>query len=278
MSGFEQAISLSAMDGALYGPCYLPAQLWGTAMAHNNCIASNSFPETGKFCKRVAALSICVALAGCQGAEVLRQVALAGCGTSTAYLNNWWADLPEPAQVDHDPIGGYVFAYWIDDQGNVCSGDPGRNGEVGPAVVAALTPAAGAAIAANAPVAASELSAFQQIPVSFANYSASGPHLIQFYNTTYRTRSDGAVWTSRSNGVFASPIVSDIGQQSCFAPVANKVNQTVFLPSLPTSGTQDPVRCRVKAKPSPSGMSEQELQAIHIVDLPHGGNLRDIAP
>jgi len=213
--------------------------------------------------------------AGCESAAILADAAFAGCGTSTAYLSGWYADLPAQSQIDYDPIGGYVFAYWIDDLGNVCSGDPGRNGEVGPAVIPAQTPAARAAIAANSQITPAQLSTFQEIPVPYANYSATGLHFVQFYGTAFRLRSDGSIWTTQSNGTFGATTVTDIGQGSCLKPVAFKVNQTVFIPPNPTPGAQDPVRCRVKAMPASAAMSQQELQAFHVVDLPHGLALHD---
>jgi hypothetical protein len=233
-------------------------------------MARHSFSGARGLMRAVSALSLCAATAGCESAAILADAAFAGCGTSTAYLSGWYANLPAQSQIDADPFGGYVFAYWIDDLGNACSGDPGRNGEVGPAVIPAQTPAARAAIAANAPITPDQLSAFQEIPVPYANYSATGLHFVQFYSTAHRLRSDGSIWTTQSDGIFGATAVTDIGQGSCLRPVAFKVNQTLFLPPNPTSGAQDPARCRIKAMPATAAMSQQELQAFHVVDLPHG--------
>jgi hypothetical protein len=223
-------------------------------------------------------MCICAIVAGCETAAILTNAAVVGCGTSTAYLSGWWNDAPAQSQIDHDPFGGYVFAYWIDDQGNVCSGGPGQNGQVGPTVIAAQTPAAGAAIAANSQITPAQLSAFQEIPVSYANYSASGLHFVQFYSTAFRMRSDGSIWTTKTNGTFGEAVVTDIGQHSCLAPIAFKVNQTAFLPAPPTSAMQDPLRCRVRASPSTAAMSRQELQALNVIDMPHGGEIHEISP
>ncbi len=245
-------------------------------MARSNALAGHSFRRAKGLARAVAALSICAAAASCESAAILADAAFASCGTSTAYLSGWYADLPAQSQIDYDPFGGYVFAYWIDDLGNVCNGDPGRNGEVGPAVIPAETPAARAAIAANSQITPAQLSAFQEIPVPYANYSSAGLHFVQFYSTAFRLRSDGSTWTTKSNGTFGAATVTDIGQRSCLKPIAFKVNQTVFLLSNPTSGAQDPVRCRVKAMPTTAAMSQHELQAFHVVDLPHGMALHDI--
>lgn len=233
-------------------------------------MAGHPFNRARDLVRAAAALSMCAATAGCESAAILADAAFASCGTSTAYLNGWYANLPSQSQIDMDPFGGYVFAYWIDDLGNVCSGDPGRNGQVGPAAIPAQTSAARAAVAANSPITPEQLSAFQEIPVPYANYSATGLHFVQFYNTAFRQRSDGSIWTTRNNGIFGATTVADIGQGSCLKPVAFKVNQTPFLPPNPTSGAQDPARCRVKAMPTTAAMSQQELQAFHVVDLPNG--------
>ncbi|MES1157197.1 MAG: hypothetical protein ABUL73_05405 [Alphaproteobacteria bacterium] len=224
----------------------------------------------------VAVVCVCALAAQCKSTEVLTQAALASCGTSTAYLSGWWTN--PPAQIDHDPFGGYVFVYWIDNLGNVCSGDPGVSGQVGPAVIPAQTPAASAAIAANAPITQAQLTTFQEIPISYAHYSASGLHFVQFYSTAFRMRADGSIWTTKSNGVFGAPLVADLGHPACIAPIAFKANQASFLPTAAPSGTQDPVRCRIKASPATTTMSDQELQAAHVMDLPHGGDIHEIQP
>lgn len=226
----------------------------------------------------ISALGLCAAMTGCRTSAVLKDAAFASCGTSTAYLSGWWADLPSQSPPNHDPFGGYVFAYWVDDQDNVCSGDPGRNGVVGPAVIAAQTLAASAALAANVPITPEQLSAFQQIPMSFRNYEGSGLHFVQFYTTSIRMRADGSVWSNRSDGVYGAPVVTDIGQRSCLTPVAFKVSQGPLLPSFSDTSVQDPVRCRVKVAPVPTAMTKQELAAFHVLDLPHGGDVHDVAP
>src|SRR6185295_8205405 len=102
----------------------------------------------------------------------------------------------------------------------------------------------------NSQITPTQLSAFQEIPVSYANYSASGLHFVQFYSTAFRMRSDESIWTTKSNGTFGETVVTDIGQHSCLTPIAFKVNQTPFLPVSSSSAAQDPVRCRVRASPS----------------------------
>lgn len=223
--------------------------------------------------KIVAALGAGLLVPGCETASDLADAALASCSAPVAYLSGWGASLP--TAPDYDPFGGYVFAYWIDDQGNACSGDPGRNGQVGPAVIRAMTPGADAAVATNGPISSTQLSAYQQIPFSYANYGAGGLHFVQFYATAFRARADGAIWTTKSDGVFGRTVVVDMAAPGCLSPTAFKVNALVFPPGGPPSAGQDPQRCRVKASPA-GPMDRQALDGVHVTDLPHGGEVREI--
>lgn len=227
--------------------------------------------------RRLAAVAmLCLSAAGCSTGVVLKDAVLGACGTSTVFMGDWWTRVPASPPVQNDPMGGYQFVYWVDNAGNVCHGDPGRNGQVGPAVVAAQLPAARNAAAAQAVITPQQLEAFQKIPVAFANYSASGPHFAQFNNTLWRGRADGKTFSTRSNGVLSIPAVTNIGSNACFGPVAFKVVQTLFLPTpLPTTG-QDPARCRVRAMPSGASMTQADLEKFDVSSLPHGTEIVEI--
>src|SRR4051794_23081064 len=73
-------------------------------------------------------LGFCLLEKGCQTIPVLAEAALYGCGTGNVYLSGWWSNTPDKSAIAYDPIGGYIFAYWVDDSGNVCHGTPGVNG------------------------------------------------------------------------------------------------------------------------------------------------------
>ncbi len=227
--------------------------------------------------RRVAPVAmLCLSAAGCSTSVVLEDAVLGACGTSTVFMGDWWVRVPASRPVENDPMGGFQFVYWVDDAGNACHGDPGRNGQVGPALVTAQLPAARNAAAIQAVVTPRQLKAFQEIPVAFANYSASGPHFAQFNNTLWRSRADGKTFSTRSDGVLSIPAVTNIGSNACFGPVAFKVAQTLFLPSpLPTSG-QDPARCRVRAMPAGASMTEADLKKFDVLGLPHGTEIVEI--
>lgn len=220
--------------------------------------------------------ALCLCAGGCASTVVLRDAVFAACGTSTVFMSSWFAQVPAGSVIENDPIGGYQFVYWVDDAGNACHGDPGRNGQVGPAVIAAQLPAARNAAAAQAVITPQQLTAFQEIPVAFANYAASGPHFAQFNNTLWRSRGDGKGFSTRSGGVMSIPAVTSIGSNACFGPVAFKVVQTLFLPSpLPATG-QDLGRCRVRAMPSGATMTEADLKKFDVSTLPHGNAIVEI--
>lgn len=213
---------------------------------------------------------LALAIGGCSTAVVLKDAALAACGSSTVYLNGWYAGVADPAAVENDPIGGYQLVYWVDDAGNACHGDPGRNGQPGPAAIVGYRSQARAAAQTQAVITPEQLRQFQEIPLSLAYYSGSGPHFAQFYNTIWRSRADGTTFQSNSAGVMAIPELVEIGSKGCTAPIAFRVPQVLPLPSMAPSSTQDPVRCKVRARPSATAMSEAECKAADVFALPHG--------
>lgn len=114
-----------------------------------------------------------------------------------------------------------------------------------------------------------QLKTFQEIPVSFDNYSGSGLHFVQFYNTLMRSRADGKTYSS--DATFSIPTVMEIGTKSCVAPVAFRLNSVLFLPSASTMETaQDPARCKVLVMPTDTSMSEENRKKYHVLDLKHG--------
>lgn len=215
-------------------------------------------------------LVLCLFASGCATTAVLKDAALYSCGTNTVYLSGWRANTPDQSSIEIDPMGGYQFAYWVDDAGNACHGDPGRNGQAGPAVITAYKPKADELAANQSSITEEQLKAFQEITVSFDNYSGSGLHFVQFNNTVWRSRSDGKTFKGNSNGVISIPTVTEIGSKSCIAPVEFHAIQTIFLSSRGPATSQDPDRCRVRAMPSGAAMSEEDRKKYDVFDLTHG--------
>ncbi len=208
---------------------------------------------------------------GCETMAVLKDSALYSCGTSTVYLSGWWSNVQDKPSIEVDPMGGYQFVYWIDDSGNVCHGNPGSNGQPGPAVINTYKPQA-YALAGNATsITAEQLKAFQEIPVPYDNYAGAGMHFVQFYNTLWRKRADGKTYQLRSDGMSSIPNVIELGNKACVAPVAFQTEMMAFIPLLLSpASAQSPDKCKVRAMPVTVTMSEDDRKKYDVANLPHG--------
>ena len=69
-----------------------------------------------------------------------------------------------------DPIGGYLFLYWIDDQGNACHGQPGVSGQPGAIYVDAFQQQAYDLANQKGIITTSQLVEFQKIPYRIDSY------------------------------------------------------------------------------------------------------------
>ena len=224
-------------------------------------------------------LLISLLIESCASAKILTQAALADCNTSTVYLGAWWNHVADTVSLQLDPMGGYQFAYWIDDAGNVCHGDPGKNGQLGPAVLKAYRPQAFAVADKGTILSADRLKELQEIPVPLAPYAGSGFHFVQFYNTLWRTRADGKTFRSTVTGPLSIPNIIEVGSGACVAPVSKLASGygTVILPSMNANQTrQDPNHCKVRAMPVDVNMSEADRKKYSAMDLPHGGEVYNV--
>ncbi len=224
-------------------------------------------------------LVLCSFVSGCKTAEVLKDSALYSCGTSTVYLSGWWSNMQDKPSIEVDPLGGSRFVYWVDDAGNVCHGNPGSNGQPGPAVITTYKPQAYASAVNGSVITAEQLKAFQEIPASFDNYAGSGLHFVQFYNTLWRQRADGKTYQLRSPGMSSIPNVIEVGSKSCVAPVAFRSAMMAFLPLPfpPPAATQSPDKCQVRALPAAgAAMSEEDRKNYDVINLPHGNEVYEV--
>ena len=234
---------------------------------------NNKFSKTFGF----LFLFLCLLVSGCQTMTVLKDSALYNCGTSTVYLSGWWSNLQDKPSIESDPMGGYRFVYWVDDGGNVCHGNPGINGQPGPAVITTYKPQAYAAAISGAVITTEQLNAFQEIPAPYDNYSAAGLHFVQFYNTLWRQRADGKTYQLRSPGMSSIPNVIEVGSKSCVAPVALRAAMMAFLPSpLSSADGQSPDKCRVRAMPAAGTMGEVDRKGYDVINLPHGDEVYEV--
>lgn len=222
-------------------------------------------------------LFLCLFAGGCETTAVLKNAAFYSCRTGNVYLSGWWNNVQDQPSIAVDPIGGYQFAYWVDDGGNVCHGDPGRNGQPGPAVITAFKPQAYNAAIYRSSITAEQLKSFQEIPVSFDNYSGSGLHFVQFYNTLWRARGNGETYKLRMDGMNSIPNVIEVGSKACVTPVAYQTAMMAYLSSPVSSvSSQDPNKCKARAMPFAVTMSADERKKYDVTKLPHGSEVYQV--
>jgi hypothetical protein len=179
-------------------------------------------------------------------------------------------------------MGGYLFAYWIDDANNVCHGNPGVNGQPGKAVIKAYNPQARDLAVNNATVTPNQLKAFQEVVVSFNTYVGNGLHFVQTYVNLIRYRDTGqAVKVSGLDGDVSIPNVVNIGDNACLIPILLRTNgfpSPVPLPNPagPNQNTQDPNMCKVRVMPSSLTMTEQERVSFDPDTFQHGTEIFEV--
>ena len=104
-------------------------------------------------------LIACFVLTVCtrKTARLIFDTALATCQESTVFLSSWWSNVGDESPIQSDPIGGYLFLYCVDGDGNACHGKPGVNGQPGSFVVNAFHSEAFAAARAGSNITIEEM-------------------------------------------------------------------------------------------------------------------------
>lgn len=179
-----------------------------------------------------------------------------------------------------DPMGGYLFLYWIDDKGNVCHGQPGVSGQPGPVYVNAFQQQAYDLSKQNANITTTQQVDFQKIPYRVDSYvsgtQASGLHFVQYGNVMWRDRKDGSASIYNGTVFFSVPLIISVDNtQTLFPYYPDKQNicnsETLPLPSYPTTGLgQDPNMCATRTFPSVDSMNYQDSLSYCVIKLPQG--------
>jgi hypothetical protein len=236
--------------------------------------AERSIAGRNRLLWRTVVLMLCLSVNGCEATKVLTPAIVNACGTSTTYLSDWWARVPDNNVVQFDPMGGYQFVYWIDDANNVCHGNPGTNGQTGVAAIRAFNANADDLANHGSTVTPQQLKTFQEIPVLLDKYAGSGLHFVQIYNNLVRDRKDGKAMKFPS-GILSIPNVIEVGQKSCIFPINLRVADTLPLP--PFSGdhhsTQSPDKCKVRVMPRETPMSEEDRKKYDAGNFSHGNEI-----
>ncbi|MBC8403433.1 MAG: hypothetical protein H8E14_18260 [Candidatus Marinimicrobia bacterium] len=199
---------------------------------------------------------------------------LAACGDYHVFLSAWWNRV-EGQTPSNDPMGGYIFLYWVDEDGNACHGDPGVSGQPGPYVINAFHQEAYSTAENNNIITQEQLEDYQEIPFNIVDYPAGGFHFVQYANTIWRFRDDGDTYMVKSNLVFSVPDVVSLDYEFCLAPVfaygSSECASTMVLaiPRDPSS-SQHPDLCQERSMPVAISMSNAELLDNCVLILPHG--------
>jgi len=180
----------------------------------------------------------------------------------------------------YDPIGGYLFLYWLDDKGNVCSGQPGVSGQPGAVYVAAFKQQARDLANTGAAITSSQMMEFQKIPYRVDSYrtttQASGYHFVQYGNNLIREREDGKVYRISAGGLaFSVPQILSLDTTNTLFPMhpdkqVKCFQDVVPLPDLGRPAGQNPEMCGTRALPVSDSMSYPESVKYCLINGPHG--------
>jgi len=229
-----------------------------------------------KLIKSVLALIIVTFLITCTRAtqQTLVESLLASCGDYQVFLSAWWNKV-EDQQQEYDPMGGYIFLYWVDVDGNACHGDPGVSGQPGPVIFNGFHHEAYDAGNDRDFITLEQLENFQDIPFNLTDYTAGGFHFAQYANVIWRNREDGSAHMAKSALYFSIPDVVSKGYEFCLVPVfAYENSDCAFIDLGPSINeflsSQHPEMCQERSLPVGILMSEVELLENCLLLLPQG--------
>ena len=245
--------------------------------------------DTARLLKPLILLVLSLVMVGCESSkppELGTGLVFPGAG-NTISLGGFWFNVegngvsPEERTIPEiDPIGGYLFLYWIDDQGNACHGQPGISGQPGAIYVNAYQQQAYDLADQKGTITAAQLIEFQKIPYRIDSYvsaaQASGRHFVQYGNVIWRLRADSSAYLYRGTVVFSIPLIISVDTTNTLFPYhPDKQNnicssQTAPLPSFPSTPGQDPDKCSTRSFPSTDSMSYQDSLSYCLVNLPQG--------
>ncbi len=249
----------------------------------------------GRLLKWLILLVLSLIISGCDGYSPNPKPPELGTGLvfpgaeNTISLGGFWFNLEgngvSPADrtvPEIDPIGGYLFLYWIDDKGNVCHGQPGVSGQPGAVYVNAFQQQAYDLSIQQANITTTQLVDFQKIPYRFDSYvseaQVSGLHFVQYGNVLWRSRKDGSAFRYTGTIYFSVPLIISVDTTHTLFPyfpdkqrVCN--SETLPLPPLPTTKLgQDPNMCAVRTFPTADSMSYPDSLSYCLIKLPQGMN------
>lgn len=146
-------------------------------------------------------------------------------GIISISLLDFFQNPPQGQTFDFDPLTGPVRLYWLDDDGNICSGDPGESGQPG-SVEFSPSNWADAMGRRDESISAEELASYQRFNISINDFTGTGTHFLQFVTNLFRSRDNGNVFQSPSGLILSLP--QDISLQNRTANPASFRPQYIF--------------------------------------------------
>ena len=209
-------------------------------------------------------LSLAISAGGCGNEESPSMVdifkgVLAACGENTIYLNMWYGVRED--EPDVDPIGGYLYLYWIDENDQICHGVPGISGQPGPEVILAWTDESYEAIKDGSIITEDQLTDMQRIPFDGGSYDGMGLHFAQYANWKWRITETGYGFSDPGSFFHSIPEVVDIQGEFCLMPIM----ASYYPDCLAGSGMQlsDPSSLGLGSD-SESGVCQVRVQPVQI--------------
>jgi hypothetical protein len=221
-------------------------------------------------------LSLAVLLSGCEGEDQFNleefvSAVMASCGEHTLFLQSWYLIREPEAENIIDPIGGYIYLYWIDEGGNVCHGEPGVSGQPGPVQLLGWTEEAYTAAKEFVVVSANQLNDLQTIPFDLGSYSAGGLHFAQFSNWYWRARESGQTFSDPGSFLHSIPEVVSLDGEFCLLPILAQnypdcmrgvglqaPDPEDVLDVLSEGPSQDPAICQTRVMPNDGALPVSE--------------------
>jgi hypothetical protein len=235
----------------------------------------------------LAAWAISSCNSGGVSLPLLTDIFIKSCDKSTVLLSGfWWLAVnntstpPVPTQPTPaiDPLGGSLFIYWIDDQGNVCHGEPGTSGQPGAYEIPAYNPDVLSAPQQTSVISDEQLRTYQEASFDISPYlkdfKPSGPHLVQFAGWIWQDRQTGKAFIDKTRLFYSVPQIGEVNKPFCYLPaypVKGSVCDTPT-PLKPSAyiTTQHPSLCQKRAFPTTDAVLASERVQYCLSALPHG--------
>lgn len=232
------------------------------------------------------AISSCTS--GGSSIPLLTDIFTKSCDKNTVLLSGfWWLAVtntstpPVPTQQTPaiDPLGGSLFLYWVDDQGNVCHGEPGASGQPGPYEIPAYNPDAFSAAQQTAVINDEQLRTYQEAGFDISPYlkdfKPSGLHFVQFVGWMWQDRQTGKAFIDKARLFYSVPQIGVVNKPFCFLPAYPAKEgvcdmPTPLKPSAAYNTMQHPSLCQKRAFPTTDASFAEERVKYCLSALPHG--------